>query len=63
VPDAFPINPVLPSATPNEAEIAAWTELPRDEQVRRLRQVLTSPEASTPSTASMAEIEADESAG
>ena len=57
---------VMPSATPDDAEIAAWVELPRDEQVRRLRQMLTSSEASTPSSTAMAdiwaEIESDEAA-
>jgi len=57
---------VMPSATPDDAEIAAWVELPRDEQVRRLRQMLTSSEASTPSSTTMAdiwaEIESDEAA-
>jgi hypothetical protein len=57
---------VMPSATPDDAELAAWVELPRDEQVRRLRQILTSSEASTPSSATMAEIwaeiESDEAA-
>lgn len=50
---------VMPSATPSEAEIAAWKELPRDQQARRLRQILTSPEASTPSAATMSEIWAE----
>jgi hypothetical protein len=54
---------VMPSATPTEVEIAAWRELPRDEQLRRMRQLLASPEASTPSDVTMAqiwqEIEAD----
>ncbi len=49
----------MPSATPSEAEIAAWRELPRDEQLRRLRQMLTSPEASTPDGTTMAEIWAE----
>ena len=47
---------VMPSATPTEAEIAVWRELPRDEQLRRMRQILASPEASTPSDATMDEI-------
>jgi len=49
----------MPSATPTEAEIAAWRELPRDEQVRRLRLALTSVEASTACDATMAEIWAE----
>jgi hypothetical protein len=57
--DTLTLSTVMPSAIPSEAEIAAWQELPRDEQVRRLRQMLTSPEASTPSGATMAEIWAE----
>ncbi len=57
--DAFALSAVMPSAMPSEAEISAWQELPRDEQVRRLRQVLTSPEASKPSGSTMAEIWAE----
>ena len=49
----------MPSSTPTEAEIAAWRELPRDEQVRRLRLALTSVEASTACDATMAEIWAE----
>ena len=51
--DTLPINAVLPSATPSEAETAAWKELPRDEQAWRLRQMLTAPEASTPGLTTM----------
>jgi hypothetical protein len=59
-------NPeVMPSATPADVDLEAWRELPRDEQVRRLRQILASPEASEPCEATMAdiwtEIEADAS--
>jgi hypothetical protein len=59
-------NPaVMPSATPTEADLEAWRDLPRDEQVRRLSQMLDSPEASTACEATMAdiwdEIEADAS--
>ena len=49
----------MPSSTPTEAEIAAWRELPHDEQVRRLRLALTSVEASTACDATMAEIWAE----
>ena len=49
----------MPSSTPTEAEISAWRELPRDEQVRRLRLALTSVEASTACDATMAEIWAE----
>ncbi|MGO9768816.1 MAG: hypothetical protein ACLPSW_04530 [Roseiarcus sp.] len=50
---------VMPSATPTAAEIAAWQDLPRDEQVRRIRQALASPEALTPCEATRAEIWAE----
>jgi len=50
------IDTIIPSATPTEEEIAAWQELPRNEQLRRLRQMLTSPLASTPCSTTMAEI-------
>lgn len=53
------LRTITPSATPSEAEIAAWRELPRDEQVRRMRQALTSTEATTPSRTTMAEIWAE----
>jgi len=53
------IDTVMPSATPTEGEIAAWQELPRDEQLRRMRQMLTSSEASTPCSTTMAEIWAE----
>jgi len=57
--DTLTLSAVMPSAMPSEAEISAWQEFPRDEQVRRLRQVLTSPEASKPSGSTMAEIWAE----
>ena len=51
------------SATPADAEIEAWRDLPRDVQVRRLRELLASPDALNPNDATMAdiwdEIEAD----
>ena len=53
------INEVMPSATPTAAEIAAWQDLPRDEQVRRMRQTLASSEASTPCDITMEEIWAE----
>jgi hypothetical protein len=51
--------PVMPSATPSEDEIAAWEALPRDEQLRRLRALLSSEEASTATDTTMAEILAE----
>lgn len=35
---------ISPSATPTEAEIEAWAELPRDEQVRRYQALFARPE-------------------
>jgi hypothetical protein len=46
----------MPSATPTEAEIAAWNDLPREEQLRRLRQALTHPDCGIASSDSMADI-------
>jgi hypothetical protein len=37
----------LPSATPTEAELAAWNALSRDEQVRRYREMFGHPDCST----------------
>lgn len=56
MPTTYDVDNIMPSATPTEAEIAAWQELPRDEQVRRMRRILTSPGASTPSDETMSEI-------
>lgn len=50
------LRTVTPSATPSEAEIAAWRGLTRAEQMRRIRQALTSTEAATPSRLTMADI-------
>jgi hypothetical protein len=35
---------VMPSATPTEAELAAWADLPRDEQVRRYQEMFRHPD-------------------
>jgi hypothetical protein len=35
---------VMPSATPTEAEFAAWAALPRDEQVRRYHEMFRHPD-------------------
>jgi hypothetical protein len=40
-------NRVMPSATPDEADIAAWAALPRDEQVRRYQELLRDPACNT----------------
>jgi hypothetical protein len=47
---------VMPSATPTEAEAQEWRHLPRDEQLRRLREVLANAEGATASEATMDEI-------
>ncbi|MBM3563847.1 MAG: hypothetical protein FJX48_12060 [Alphaproteobacteria bacterium] len=44
---------VTPSATPTEAEVEEWRRLPRDEQLRRLREILASADSSTASEATM----------
>jgi hypothetical protein len=51
--------PVMPSATPTKAEIRLWQALPRDEQLRRLRIVLTHPDRTAVTAASMSEILAE----
>ena len=51
--------PVIPSAVPTEAGLDAWRDLPRSEQVRRLRQIVTSREGSVPCEGTMADIWAD----
>jgi len=38
---------VLPSATPTEADLAAWAALPRDEQVRRYRELFERADCNT----------------
>jgi hypothetical protein len=38
---------VTPSATPSEAELAAWAELPRDEQVRRYQKLFQQPDCNS----------------
>jgi hypothetical protein len=38
---------MMPSATPTEAELAAWADLPRDEQVRRYQQLFQHPDCNT----------------
>ena len=35
---------VMPSAAPTEAEVAAWADLPRDEQVRRYQEMFGHPD-------------------
>jgi len=47
---------IMPSATPCEDEIRRWNALPRDEQLKRLRQALIDGEQSGISRRSMDEI-------
>ena len=47
---------VMPSATPTDAELAAWAALPRDEQVRRYQEALAHPDCSVPTDDSMSDI-------
>lgn len=53
------IHAVTPSATPSEEEIGAWRGSPRDEQLKRMRRVLASEEASTPCETRMSDIWAE----
>lgn len=48
---------ITPSATPTEDDIRRWQALPRDEQVKRLRQTLSEAAASGISDKSMDDIE------
>jgi hypothetical protein len=49
---------LMPSATPTEPEpdIAEWQALPRDEQLRRLRQALAQADVDTVNTATLESI-------
>jgi hypothetical protein len=47
---------IMPSAAADEAEIAAWNALPRDEQVRRYRDLFASPACHTITNDSMSDI-------
>jgi hypothetical protein len=47
---------VMPSATPTDAELAAWAALPRDEQMRRYQEALAHPDCSTPTNDTMSDI-------
>jgi hypothetical protein len=56
--DTTTLPDVMPSATPSEAEIAAWQTLPRDEQLRRLRLILSHPDCDRVSETTMDDIRA-----
>jgi len=47
---------VLPSATPTEAEVAAWRALARDEQVRRYQELFQHPDCNAFTTDTADEI-------
>jgi hypothetical protein len=47
---------IMPSATPTEAELAAWTALSREAQVSRYREALTHPDCSIVTDESMGDI-------
>jgi hypothetical protein len=38
---------VMPSATPSEADLAAWAALPRDEQIRRYQELFQHADCNT----------------
>ncbi|WP_158813884.1 hypothetical protein [Methylocapsa sp. S129] len=46
----------MPSATPTEAELAAWAALSREAQVSRYREALTHPDCCAVSGESMGDI-------
>lgn len=46
----------MPSATPTEAELAAWAALSREAQVSRYREALTHPDCSAVTDDSMGDI-------
>ena len=50
---------VMPSATPTDEEIAAWNELPRDEQLKRYRELFAHARCNTISGATMDETLAE----
>jgi hypothetical protein len=50
------VSDVKPSVTPSDAEIAAWQSLPREEQLRRMRGLVSSAEATQTVRESTADI-------
>jgi hypothetical protein len=50
------LTDVMPSATPSESELAAWNELSREEQLRRMRQTLAQSDCTTVCNDSMTDI-------
>jgi len=47
MPQTTATPPVMPSATPTEAELNAWVDLPRDEQVRRYQEMFKHADCNT----------------
>lgn len=47
---------VEPSAVPTDEELRTWAELPRDEQLRRLRLALSNADSATAADATMSDI-------
>ena len=45
----IPKNPIreMPSAIPTESQIAAWADMPRDEQVRRYQEMFRHPDCNS----------------
>jgi len=50
------LTAIMPSATPDAAEQAAWNALPRDVQLQRLREHLAHQDCSEISTTTMSEL-------
>lgn len=53
------LTDVMLSATPTDADIVAWNSLPRDEQVRHLRQEANHPDACVAGPDQMSDIWAE----
>lgn len=47
---------VVPSATPSEYDLAAWNDLSREEQLRRMRETFAQSDSSIACNDSMADI-------
>ena len=50
------LTKVVPSATPSDADLVAWQDLPRDEQVRLMREFFAHSDCSTPSALTMDDV-------
>ncbi|MFX8512266.1 hypothetical protein ABTM04_20380, partial [Acinetobacter baumannii] len=56
MPDLTSPTVIMPSSAPSDEDAAAWSDLSRDEQLRRLRQSLAQPDCSTDSRLSMNDV-------